>query len=111
MKIYWKDKKLKDELEDIDFLNSNYDKKVAKNVAKRLREIGSFPSYADLPPNTKKHSIKDGRKFLYFSVDLPGINNKRGKWRLIFIPLDEYDMSNQKSITSVKILGIKDTHK
>ena len=91
MEIHWKSEKLRKELEDFDHLKSQFDEKVAKNVAKRLREIGAFSTYADLPPNARKHSIKDGNKFRYFAVDLPGRGGGRGKWRLIFRPHGEKD--------------------
>jgi len=110
MEIHWKSEKLRKELEDFCHLKAQYDEKVAQNVAKRLREIESFPSYADIPPNARKHSIKDGNKFRYFAVDLPSRGAGRGKWRLTFIPHDEYDLANQKTITSVEILGIENYH-
>ena len=43
-------------------------------------------------------------------MDLPSLGKGRGKWRLKFIPQDKYDPANQKTITSVKILGIEDYH-
>ncbi|MFA6918188.1 MAG: hypothetical protein WC285_05175 [Candidatus Gracilibacteria bacterium] len=110
MEIHWKNERLRRELEDFNRLKTKFDEKVAKNVVKRLREIGAFPSYADLPPNTRKHSIKDGNKFRYFAVDLPSLGGGRGKWRLTFIPHGEYDMANQTTIIAVEILGIENYH-
>lgn len=110
MEVYWKSQKLKQQLEDFNSLCKQYDKKVAKNVVKRIKEIQAFPSYADLPPNTHKHSIKDGKKFLYFGVDLPHVGGKRGKWRLVFEPYGDFDHADQRTIRAVKILGIKDYH-
>jgi len=71
MEIRWKSKRLKSELENNDFLESLYGKKVARNVVKRLNEIKYSDSYTDIPSNAKKHSVKKGNKFLYFAVDLP----------------------------------------
>ncbi len=111
MEIHWKSEKLRREMEDFDLLKSMYDEKMALNVARRLKEIKSFPFYTDLPPNTRKHSVKQGKKFLYFAVDLPNIRGGRGKWRLIFEPHGKYDLANQKTIVAVKIIGIENYHK
>ncbi|MBU0667779.1 hypothetical protein KJ835_01500 [Patescibacteria group bacterium] len=111
MEVHWKSEKLRKTLEDFNYLKAQYDEKVAQNVAKRLREIGSFENYAELPPNTGKHSIKDGKKLRYFAVDLPSRGAGRGKWRLAFKPYGEYDPANQKTITSVVILGVENYHK
>jgi len=110
MEIHWKSEKLRRELENFNHLKSQYDEKVAQNVAKRLLEIGSFPTYADLPLNARKHSVKEGKKLRYFAVDLPSRGAGRGKWRLIFVPHGEYDPANQKTIISVEILGIENYH-
>lgn len=110
MEIYWENEKLRKELEDFGHLKSKYDEKVAKSVVQRINEIKSFPTYVDLPPNTHKHSIKDGNTFRYFAVDLPSRGGGRGKLRLTFIPNGAYDPSNQKTIIAVKILGIENYH-
>lgn len=110
MEIYWGNEKIRKEMESEGLLKSKYDEKVARNVVKRLKEIDSFPSYADLPPNSGKHSLKQGNKFIAFAVDLPGRGKGRGKWRLVFEPYGKYDLANQKTITAVKILGIEDYH-
>ena len=111
MEIYWKNKKLRLQLEDLSFLQKKYDIKTAHNIVKRLQEIKYSPSYVNLPPSSRKHSIKDGKKFKYFAVDLPSTGSGRGKWRLIFIPYGkDVDMSNQKTITSIEIMGIIDYH-
>jgi hypothetical protein len=110
MEIHWKNERLRRELEDFDNLKTQYDEKVAYSVAQRLAEIGAFPTYADIPPNTRKHSIKDGNKLRYFAVDLPSRGAGRGKWRLTFVPHGKYDPANQKTITSVEILGIENYH-
>ena len=110
MDIYWDSDKLKKELENSDFLKKKYDQRMAEKVAQRLREIGAAFSYAQLPPSTGKHPIKDGKKFLYYAVDLPGIGEKRGKYRLTFKPYGEYDLVHVETITAVVILGITDYH-
>ncbi len=110
MDVYWKSKKLKSQIEDLKYLSKKYDRKVARNVVKRMKEIQSFPSYADLPASSHKHPIKEGKNFLYFAVDLPNIGSGRGKWRLIFEPYGDYDMSDYHTIRAVKIIGIEDYH-
>ena len=111
MEIYWKSTKLRKELEDFDHLQSNYEEKVAMNIVQRLQELKFSASYVAIPPNAKAHSIKKGKKFLYFAVDLPHRGGGRGKWRLAFEPYGEYDSANQSTITAIKILGIENYHK
>ncbi len=110
MEIHWQSEKLKKELEDKEFLTKQYDEKVARYVAQRFKELKLAETYTDIPQNAHKHSIKDGKKTLYFAVDLPGKGGKRGKWRLAFKPEGEYDLANQKTIVAIKIIGIKDYH-
>ena len=110
MQIIWHDEKTKKQCEDIDFLTRTYDMKLAKKLAQRLIELELSEDYVKVPVSSRKHSIKQGKKFLYFAVDLPTLGDKRGKYRLTFIPIGEYDMENQKTITSIKILGIENYH-
>lgn len=110
MEISWKSKKLKLELENFELLKSNYDEKIAFKVVQRIGELSSAPTYVDIPPNAKKHSIGKGKGFKYFTVDLPEKGKKRGKLRLAFIPTGEFDLANQKTIKSIEILGIIDPH-
>jgi hypothetical protein len=111
MTIHWKNQKLKTNLESCKFLESQYDKKVAKSVVTRLKQIEYSESYDSIPPNAHKHPIKKGKKILYFAVDLPNIGGGRGKWRLIFEPYGEYDLLDYKSIVEVRILRIENYHK
>ncbi len=111
MELYWKNKKIKEFLEDPVALRSEYGRKVAKKVAQRISELQSFPTYADLPPSTRKHSIKDGKSLRYMCVDLPHEGGGRGKWRLAFVPYGEYEPANQKTISSIEIIGIINHHK
>ena len=111
MEIHWKSTKLSKELEDFDLLTLQYDEKVAKSIVMRMNELKFSASYVEIPPNAKAHSIKQGKKFLYFAVDLPHRGGGRGKWRLTFEPYGEYDLANQSSITAIKILGIENYHK
>jgi len=110
MEIHWKSDKLRNDLQNLKLLRSRYGVKVAESVAIRLREIGMFPSYADLPLASRKHPLYVGKKIVCFSVDLPEEGKGRGKWRLLFKPLGEYDLTDLKTITSVEILEIKDPH-
>lgn len=111
MQIHWDSDKLKEQLESYDFLVSKYDFKVASKVAQRIIELSEADNYTKVPVSSGKHSIKEGKKFLYFAVDLPSISGKRSKNRLIFEPIGSYDPANQTTITAVKILGIKNYHK
>lgn len=110
MEIYWQNDQLKLKLEDSGYLSRTYDKKVAKVVAQRLLEIAKAPTYAQLPPATGKHPIKEGKKFLYFAVDVPSIGEKRGKYRLLFKPFGAHDMAHIETICAVVIIGIDDYH-
>ncbi|MEA2112527.1 MAG: hypothetical protein U9P50_00950 [Patescibacteria group bacterium] len=111
MQIHWDSDKLKEQLENSEFLISKYDLKVEKKVAQRLIELAEADNYTKVPVSSGKHSIKEGKKFLYFAVDLPSISGKRSKNRLIFEPFGSYDPANQSTITAIKILGIKNYHK
>lgn len=110
MEIHWDSDKLKSELENEIFLTKKYDRKVARNVVRRLLEIDQAPSYAKLPQHTGKHPIKDGKRFLYFAVDVPGARKKRGKLRLLFRPYGEHDMAHIETIRAVVIVGLGDYH-
>lgn len=110
MDIYWKSDKLKKDLENKGFLEQTYDKRVAAKIVQRLLEIATAPSYAQLPPASGRHPIKEGNKFLYYAVDLPGVGMKRGKNRLIFSPYGNYDLSHVETITAIVVLGIVNYH-
>lgn len=110
MVIHWEDEKLKLQHEDLDLLTSRYDSKLARNVVLRIQQLTSAPHYLDIPQSAKPHSIKDGKKFRYFTVDLPDKEKKRGKWRLAFLPCGDFDLAKQKTITEIEILGIVDPH-
>ena len=110
MNIYWKNEQLRLELEDERYLAKKYDKKVARQVAKRLRELGAAPSYAQLPAASNPHPIKEGPRFLYYAVDVPGLGDRRGKLRLLFIPYGDYNIERVETITEVVIQGLEDYH-
>lgn len=111
MEIHWNSTKVRKELEDFDLLTSTYGEKVANNVVKRINELKYSASYVAIPPNANAHSIKQGKKFLYFAVDLPDKGKGRGKWRLTFEPYGDYDLANQSTITAIKIREIENYHK
>ena len=112
MEIYWKNDKLKKQLEDGSFLESKYDKKIARKVAQRLIELSEAPNYAKLPISSGKHPIKTGKKFLYYAVDVPGRGDRgRGQLRLLFKPCGEYDLARIETIMSVVIIGLEDYHR
>ncbi len=110
MKIHWRSEKFKKELENKALLLSTYDKKMARNISRRLIELEEAENYAKVPTYSGKHSIKEGKKFLYFAVDLPGRSEKRGKNRLLFRPYGDYDLSNSSTIKEIEILQIKNYH-
>jgi hypothetical protein len=110
MEIYWISTKLKNNLENEGYLSKEFDPKVAKKVAQRLKELGSATSYAQLPPATGKHPIREGKKFLYFAVDIPGKGEGRGKLRLLFRPYGEHDLAHIETITAIVIISLEDYH-
>lgn len=110
MEIQWKNGALKKQLEDDKWLGKTYDLKVARNVARRLVEIGKAEHYGKLPLSTRKHPINEGNKFLYYAVDVPGIGEKRGKLRLLFRPYGDHDPAHVETITAVEIVGLEDYH-
>ena len=111
MEIQWQNDKLKKQLQDCDHLVRQYGQKVARKVSQRLMELSQAPHYGKLPVAAHPHPIKDGNKFLYYSVDLPEEGGKRGKWRLAFRPYGEHDMAHVETVTAVVICGIIDHHK
>lgn len=108
MEVYWKDNKTKELFESEQaLLDAGFDKKEAKKAIKALSNIIAVTSINQLPRNLYCHPIKEGKKFLYFTVDVPSIGGGRGVHRIRFIPVgDEYDLSNLTTITRVEILGI-----
>ncbi len=109
MEISWKDSKTKELFENEQaLLNAGFDKKEAKKAIKAIFHIASVISINQLPQNLYCHPIKKGKKFLYFTVDIPSIGSGRGKHRICFIPVgDEYDLSNLTTITKIEILKIE----
>ncbi len=111
MEIQWQNDKIKKQLQDGNFLIREYGQKVAQNIAQRIVELSQAPSYAKLPKAVNPHPIKEGKKFLYFAVDLPDKGGGRGKWRLTFRPYGEHDMAHVETITAVVICGVVNYHK
>lgn len=111
MQITWVNDKIRKQCEDANFLIKKYDKKLAKKLSQRLVELDDVDNYSKLPASSGKHSIKQGKKLLYFAVDLPTVRGKRGKYRLTFLPVGKFDLANQTTINSIEILGIRDYHK
>lgn len=111
MNIHWETEKLKNQLENYEFLKSSYDKKLANKVVLRIQQLQSAPTYCDIPQSANKHTIKEKKDNFYFTVDLSQLGKKRGKLRLAFEPYGEYDKAIQKTITSIMIIGILDSHK
>jgi len=109
MEVYWKDNKTRELFEsEKALLDAGFDKKEAKKAIKAMSNIASVVSINQLPRNLRCHPIKEGKKFLYFTVDVPSIGGGRGIHRIRFIPLgDEYDLSDLTTITQVEILGIE----
>lgn len=110
MKINWTSDKIKEQFQSKDYLLRKYDQKLAEKLSLRMIELADVENYSKLPTNSFRHSIKKGKRFCHFAIDLPSIRTKRGKYRLVFVPDGEYDMANQSTITSIKILGIIDYH-
>ncbi len=105
MEIYWYTDNLRKKLENKEFLGANFDKKVVKNIVKRLKEIDSADTYAHLPIASGKHFLEDSRSKV-FTLDLPGIGERRGDKRLACRPYGEYDSTRVETIRAVMILGI-----
>ena len=113
MNIFWKDKKTRELFENIENLKkSGLDKKEIKKVFMALQNMGATESVNLLPRNMNFHSIKSGKRFLYFAVDIPSIGGGRGKNRIIFKPPDdsEFDLANLSTVKSIEVLGIQDYH-
>lgn len=111
MEIHWRDDALKKDLQDAEWLLREYDERVARNVARRLLELEKSASYAKLPLHTGKHPIKEGKKFLYYAVDVPGLREGRGKLRLLFRPYGQYDLAHVETICAVVIVGLENYHR
>ncbi len=109
MEVHWKDNKIRRLLEnEQNLLNAGFDKKEAVKAVKAMSNIAAVDSINQLPRNLRCHPIKEGKKFLYFTVDVPSVGGKRGIHRIRFIPVgDKYDLSNLTTITSVEVLGIE----
>lgn len=110
MEIHWEDDTLKKRLEDNKWLEKTYDEKVGRNIAQRLVEIDNSKHYGKLPPYAHPHPIKEGKKFLYYAVDVSGRGEGRGRLRLLFRPYGEHDLARVETITAVVILGLEDYH-
>ena len=112
MEVYWKNYKIKQLFESEQaLLDMGFDKKEAKKAFKAIANIVSVTSINQLPKNMRCHPIKEGKKFIYFAVDIPSIGGRQGKNRIIFVPVgEEYDLTDLKTINKVEIQGIKDHH-
>jgi hypothetical protein len=110
MEIHWGDLELKKRLESAEFLERKYDKKVARQVSKRLRELGAFRHYGLLPGSMHSHPLNFGKEGKCFAVDVPGIGEKRGKLRLLFRPYGDHDISRVETITKIVIIDLRNYH-
>lgn len=111
MQVGWINERTKNRLEDSEYLVRNFGEKGARSVVQRILELRNAPSYAHLPRHTRPHPIKQGKKFLYYAVDVPSERERRGKNRLLFKPDGDYDLAHVETIKSVVILGVDNYHR
>ena len=113
MDIYASDNKLRSAIEDQAACKKQYGSDMAKKIALRVAALRAAESLADFwPPKSgpeRCHELK-GDKVGTFSVDL------KQPYRLLFKPTSDTksdqpdEQQRWKSITSVEILAIEDTH-
>jgi plasmid maintenance system killer protein len=114
MEISAGDNKLRAAMEDQAACKRQYGSDMAKKVALRIAALRAAESLADFwPPKSgpeRCHELKGEREGT-FSVDL------KHPYRLLFKPANPENASSSsdeqqswKSITSIEILGIEDTH-
>ena len=108
MDIYWKNTEIKKLFESEQAIrDAGFDKKESRKAFKAMLNILSVTSIDQLPRNLRCHPISEGKKLLYYTVDIPSIGGNRGKHRIRFIPVgEEYDLLDLKTIRKVEILGI-----
>ena len=104
MEIEFKTKKLKKVCEDSKKLSQKFGSHKAGQIIKRINELISAKNLYDISklPQANLHLLKGNLKN-HFAVNL------NQPYRLIFLPLNG-DLLDLKSITSVKIINIKDYH-
>lgn len=111
MEISWKNKRTKTLFHSKERLRKKgLDQKEIRHLFMAMNFIKKVDSINKLPNNLRCHPIKEGKKFLYYAIDLPSVGGGKGKNRIALVPKGDYDRSDIKTITSVKILGIIDYH-
>lgn len=111
MDIFISDKRLRRVVDDDAACRRQYGPDMAKKLALRLASLRAAGSLADFwPPKSgpeRCHELKGDRKGT-FSVDL------NQPYRLLFQPIKEPNVADEqerwKSITSIDISAIEDTH-
>ena len=111
MLISYKDNKLEKEFCHLKLLRRRWGDKQGHLIAQRLTEIKAAENLSDLArlPQLRVHELKGNRKW-QISLDV------KHPYRLLIVP-DHEEMPLKKDagldwtkITSVKVLGVEDTH-
>lgn len=105
MKIIFASKKLKKQAESEKELTRSYGKEKAYKIIQRLIELNEADSLQDIQrmPQTGLHPLKNNRKG-QFSI------NSKQPYRIIFIPLGEFDIEQYITIKEVKILSLNEDY-
>ena len=106
MKISYQSPKLETTLQSYDEIRKKHGDEVAKRTIKRLQELDGSDSLADLPVHIRPHP-HDPKQDEIFSVD---IQKHKHSTRLLFKPIDEYDIADYSTIKSIEIIEIKKLH-
>lgn len=72
----------------------------SRNIIKQIQNLQSAPNPKELPPSCNCHALK-GKMKGFFAIDLDP-SGKRGKERIIFRPLNDY----QTDIQKIEIISI-----
>lgn len=111
MEIYWKNKRVRAEMEDSKYLLKHFDKKEVKNINAIFFSLKRARVLAELPRRFRCHLLK-GEKKGQFAIDIPGLKGKRGGNRLLLRPAGENAGETDLSkIECIQVFSIENYHK
>lgn len=106
MQISYQNTKLEKTLSSDVLLLRKYGEQVASRITQRLQELDAADSLADLPPHIRPHPHEPKHEEI-FSID---IFKHQHPTRLLFRPIDTYDIADYETVTSIQVIEIIKIH-
>ncbi len=103
MRLEFTSNKLKRNCENFESLKASYGKDSARKIFQRMQELEAADSLKELPINASAHKLIGDKKG-QFAVDI------KQPFRIIFEPIDDFDIEDIGSIKAVRILELSENY-